>query len=107
MVQAITDDPERLPVNEVRRRWWALGVIALAQMLVVIDTTIVTIALPSVQRSIGLSADSRQWVITAYTLAFGGALLLGGRLGDRFAASGCSSSESSASHSHPPPGGPQ
>jgi EmrB/QacA subfamily drug resistance transporter len=84
MVQAITDDPERLPVNEVRRRWWALGVIALAQMLVVIDTTIVTIALPSVQRSIGLSADSRQWVITAYTLAFGGALLLGGRLGDRF-----------------------
>ncbi|MCP2342164.1 MFS transporter [Actinomadura rupiterrae] len=59
-----------------------LGVVALAQLMVVLDTTVVTIALPSAQRSIGLSDGGRQWVVTAYTLAFGGLLLLGGRLGD-------------------------
>ena len=67
-------------------RWWALVVLGLAQLLVVLDATIVNIALPSAQRELGLTDGSRQWVITAYTLAFGGLLLLGGRVADRFGA---------------------
>jgi MFS family permease len=64
------------------RRWWALAVIGLAQLMLVLDVTIVNIALPSAQRSLEMSDANRQWVITAYTLAFGGFLLLGGRFGD-------------------------
>ncbi|MFG2140304.1 MFS transporter [Streptomyces sp. NPDC048650] len=64
------------------RRWWALVVIAIAQLMVVLDATIVNIALPSAQRDLGISDANRQWVITAYTLAFGGLLLLGGRIAD-------------------------
>ncbi|WP_424215934.1 DHA2 family efflux MFS transporter permease subunit (plasmid) [Streptomyces sp. BI20] len=63
-------------------RWWALVVIALAQLMVVLDATIVNIALPSAQRELGMTDGNRQWVITAYTLAFGGLLLLGGRISD-------------------------
>jgi EmrB/QacA subfamily drug resistance transporter len=63
-------------------RWWGLVVIALAQLMVVLDATIVNIALPSAQRSLHMSDGNRQWVITAYTLAFGGLLLLGGRIAD-------------------------
>ncbi|MGV9265716.1 MFS transporter [Kitasatospora sp. NPDC003701] len=66
------------------RRWWALAVIAIAQLMIVLDITIVNIALPSAQKDLGISDANRQWVITAYTLAFGGLLLLGGRLGDLF-----------------------
>jgi EmrB/QacA subfamily drug resistance transporter len=64
------------------RRWLILGVIALAQLMVVLDVTIVNIALPSAQEDLGFSDDSRQWVITAYALAFGSLLLLGGRISD-------------------------
>ncbi|MFI6658297.1 MFS transporter [Streptomyces sp. NPDC050523] len=64
------------------RRWWALVVIALAQLMVVLDMTIVNIALPSAQADLNMSDGNRQWVITAYTLAFGGLLLLGGRVAD-------------------------
>jgi EmrB/QacA subfamily drug resistance transporter len=64
------------------RRWWALAVIAVAQLMVVLDGTVVTIALPSAQRDLHISNADRQWAITAYTLAFGGLLLLGGRIAD-------------------------
>jgi EmrB/QacA subfamily drug resistance transporter len=64
------------------RRWIALGVIAVAQLMVVLDASIVNIALPQAQRDLGISDVNRQWVITAYTLAFGGLLLLGGRIAD-------------------------
>ena len=64
------------------RRWLALGVIAVAQLMVVLDASIVNIALPSAQRSLGISDANRQWVVTAYALAFGGLLLLGGRVAD-------------------------
>ena len=67
---------------ESARRWWVLGVVGLAQLMVILDATIVTIALPSAQRSLGFSTADRQWVVTAYSLAFGGLLLLGGRLSD-------------------------
>ncbi|WP_082098898.1 MFS transporter [Demequina iriomotensis] len=66
------------------RRWWGLAAIGLAQLMVVLDMTIVNIALPTAQADLGISDADRQWVITAYTLAFGGLLLLGGRLGDVF-----------------------
>jgi len=64
------------------RRWIALAFIALAQLMVALDATIVSIALPSAQRALGVPDAERQWVITAYTLAFGGLLLLGGRVAD-------------------------
>jgi EmrB/QacA subfamily drug resistance transporter len=67
-----------------RRKWWVLSVLAIAQLMVVLDVTIVNIALPAAQADLGFSTDSRQWVITAYSLAFGGLLILGGRIGDRF-----------------------
>jgi EmrB/QacA subfamily drug resistance transporter len=66
------------------RRWLILGVIGIAQLLVVLDVTIVNIALPSAQRDLAFSDDQRQWVITAYALAFGSLLLVGGRLADLF-----------------------
>jgi EmrB/QacA subfamily drug resistance transporter len=65
-----------------RRRWLILGTVGLAQLMVVLDNTIVSIALPSAQRALGFSTADRQWVVTAYALAFGSLLLLGGRLGD-------------------------
>ena len=64
------------------RRWLALGVIAVAQLMVVLDASIVNIALPSAQHSLDISNANRQWVVTAYALAFGGLLLLGGRIAD-------------------------
>ncbi len=64
------------------RRWKALAFIGLAQLMVVLDATIVNIALPSAQHDLGFSDTSRQWVITAYALAFGGLLLFGGRISD-------------------------
>jgi EmrB/QacA subfamily drug resistance transporter len=66
------------------RRWLILAVIGIAQLLVVLDVTIVNIALPSAQQDLGFSDDDRQWVITAYALAFGSLLLLGGRIADLF-----------------------
>src|SRR4051812_4189834 len=64
------------------RRWWTLAALGLAQLMVVLDATIVNIALPSAQADLGFSNADRQWVVTAYALAFGGLLLLGGRLAD-------------------------
>ncbi|MCW2841602.1 MAG: transporter [Aeromicrobium sp.] len=64
------------------KRWLALGVIAVAQLMIVLDASIVNIALPSAQRDLNISDADRQWVVTAYTLAFGGLLLLGGRIAD-------------------------
>ncbi|MCI4065942.1 MFS transporter [Micromonospora sp. R77] len=64
------------------RRWLALAVIAISQLMVVLDATIVNIALPQAQADLGISDADRQWVVTAYTLTFGGLLLLGGRIAD-------------------------
>lgn len=64
------------------KRWWALAVLSLTQLVVVLDGTIVNIALPQAQLELGLSDGQRQWVVTAYALAFGALLLLGGRIAD-------------------------
>ena len=70
-------------VNSARdRSWLILGVIGLAQLMVVLDITVMNIALPSAQRALGFTTADRQWVVTAYSLAFGSLLLLGGRLAD-------------------------
>jgi EmrB/QacA subfamily drug resistance transporter len=69
-------------ISRSGRRWTALAFVALAQLMIALDATIVSIALPSAQRALGASDADRQWVITAYTLAFGGLLLLGGRVAD-------------------------
>src|SRR5579864_8029415 len=64
------------------RRWLIVGVIGLAQLMVVLDVTVMNIALPSAQRALHFGTADRQWVVTAYTLAFGSFLLLGGKLSD-------------------------
>jgi len=66
------------------QRWLVLVVVAIAQLMVVLDATIVNIALPSAQRALGFPNSDRQWVVTAYALAFGSLLLVGGRLGDMY-----------------------
>jgi EmrB/QacA subfamily drug resistance transporter len=78
-VQAGTGAADR---PRAESRWWSLAVVCLVQVMVVLDTTVVTIALPSAQHALGLSLAGRQWVVTAYTVAFGGSLLFGGRVGD-------------------------
>ncbi|HYQ32010.1 MAG TPA: MFS transporter, partial [Lapillicoccus sp.] len=64
------------------RRWLALAVLAAAQLMIVLDASIVNIALPSAQADLGITNANRQWMVTAYTLAFGSLLLLGGRIAD-------------------------
>src|ERR1700747_2478479 len=75
-----------MPSQTIREpnRWAVLAVLSVAQLMVVLDATIVTVALPSAQRALHFSNDSRQWVVTAYALAFGSLLLVGGKLGDLF-----------------------
>ncbi len=65
-------------------RWAVLALLSVAQLMVVLDATIVTIAIPSAQNALHFSTESRQWIVTAYALAFGSLLLLGGKLGDLF-----------------------
>src|ERR1700726_3917769 len=65
-------------------QWAVLALLSVAQLMVVLDATIVTIAIPSAQEALHFSTQSRQWIITAYALAFGSLLLLGGKLGDLF-----------------------
>jgi len=68
------------------RRWWALGLIAAAQFMVIMDTSIIGVALPQMQADLGFTQQNLSWVFNAYVVAFGGLLLLGGRLSDLFGA---------------------
>jgi EmrB/QacA subfamily drug resistance transporter len=70
--------------KETDRRWWALVVLCLGDLMIVLDTTIVNVALPSIREDLGFTESSLAWVVNAYLLTFGGFLLLGGRLGDLF-----------------------
>src|ERR1700748_303109 len=76
-----TQDRATAPAD---RRWLVLVVVALAQLMVVLDTTVVNIALPSAQHALGFSNNDRQWIVTGDSLAFGSLLLLGGKLGTLF-----------------------
>ncbi|MGI5244286.1 MFS transporter [Dactylosporangium sp. CA-139066] len=70
------------PLHAYPRRWFALAIIAAAQLMVVLDATVVNVALPHAKADLGISDANQQWVVTAYTLTFGGLLLLGGRIAD-------------------------
>src|ERR1041385_6103822 len=67
-----------------RTRWFALYLLCLGSLMIVLDTTIVNVALPSIREDLGFSESSLAWVVNAYLLTFGGFLLLGGRLGDLY-----------------------
>src|SRR6266536_1727588 len=70
--------------DDDRRRWFALVVLCLGDLMIVLDVTIVGVALPSIREDLGFSETSLAWVVNAYLLTYGGFLLLGGRLGDLF-----------------------
>ena len=73
-----------MTITDNRTRWLALIVLCLGDLMIVLDTTIVNVALPSIRADLGFSETSLAWVVNAYLLTFGGFLLLGGRLGDLF-----------------------
>src|ERR1700749_10260 len=71
-----------IDVANYNRLWLILAVLGIAQLMVILDSTIVNIALPTAQHDLHFSNADRQWIVTAYSLAFGSLLLLGGRIGD-------------------------
>ena len=81
MASSIADE---YPHRNNDHRWLILVVVSIAQLMVVLDATVVNIALPSAQADLGFADGQRQWIVTAYALAFGSLLLLGGRVGDLF-----------------------
>ena len=75
---------ERIRLSEENRRWWTLAAMCFALFMVMLDNTVVNVALPSIQRSFDASLSSLEWTINAYSLAFAVLLVTGGRLGDIF-----------------------
>src|SRR5262245_16565896 len=71
------------PPNRVPNRWWVLVVLCLSLLIVVMDNTIVNVAIPTLSRSLGASTSALQWIVSGYSLAFAGPLLAAGSLGDR------------------------
>jgi EmrB/QacA subfamily drug resistance transporter len=84
MAATTSTAPVGAPAGGRDRRWLALAVIGIAQLMIILDASIVNIALPHAQRALHIDDASRQWAVTAYTLTFGGLLLLGGRIADYF-----------------------
>jgi EmrB/QacA subfamily drug resistance transporter len=84
MIQTADGAPLSEGAANHSRRWWILAVLGVAQLMVILDNTIVNIALPTAQHALKFSNADRQWVVTGYSLAFGSLLLLGGRIGDIF-----------------------
>src|SRR3954447_10381200 len=81
---AMTESETHQTTIEGRKRWFALVVLCMGSLMIVLDTPIVNVALPSIREDLGFSETSLAWVVNAYLLTFGGFLLLGGRLGDLF-----------------------
>ena len=96
----ITNSLTQATSTSDRSRWIALVVLCVGMLMIVLDATIVNVALPSIQDDLGFSQSSLAWVINAYLIAFGGLLLLAGRLGDLV---GRRASSSPASPSSSPP----
>jgi EmrB/QacA subfamily drug resistance transporter len=90
MTTSLTKSPAKSPAKagttsrlpSASKRWWILAVLGIAQLMIVLDATVVNIALPTAQHDLGFSDNARQWIVTAYALAFGSLLLLGGRIAD-------------------------
>jgi EmrB/QacA subfamily drug resistance transporter len=80
----MTDRIRSLQMNDENRRWWALGAMCFALFMIMLDNTVVNVALPSIQRSLHASTASLEWTVNAYTLTFAVLLVTGGRLGDLF-----------------------
>src|SRR6184192_3917298 len=80
----MTEKIRSLQMNEDNRRWWALGAMCFALFMIMLDNTVVNVALPSIQRGLHASTASLEWTVNAYTLAFAVLLVTGGRLGDLF-----------------------
>jgi EmrB/QacA subfamily drug resistance transporter len=80
----MTDRIRALQMNDDNRRWWALGAMCFALFMIMLDNTVVNVALPSIQRSLHASTASLEWTVNAYTLSFAVLLVTGGRLGDLF-----------------------
>src|SRR5918998_1739412 len=76
--------PERMRLNEENRKWWTLAAMCFALFMIMLDNTVVNVALPSIQDDLGASLSSLEWTINAYTLSFAVLLVTGGRLGDIF-----------------------
>src|SRR5919109_1542141 len=82
--QAPRRSARRLALTEHNRRWWTLGAMCFALFMVMLDNTVVNVALPSIQRDLGASISGLEWTVNAYTLSFAVLLVTGGRLGDLF-----------------------
>ncbi|HST54437.1 MAG TPA: MFS transporter [Solirubrobacteraceae bacterium] len=80
----MTERIRSLQMNDDNRRWWALGAMCFALFMIMLDNTVVNVALPSIQRSLHASTSSLEWTVNAYTLSFAVLLVTGGRLGDLF-----------------------
>ena len=76
--------PERLRLTEENRKWWTLAAMCFALFMIMLDNTVVNVALPSIQRDLKASISSLEWTVNAYTLTFAVLLVTGGRLGDIF-----------------------
>ena len=74
----------RMRLNEGNRRWWTLAAMCFALFMIMLDNTVVNVALPSIQKDLGASLSSLEWTVNAYTLTFAVLLVTGGRLGDIF-----------------------
>jgi MFS family permease len=80
-MEHVGEDATSVAEANYDRRWWILAVLGISQLMVILDSTIVNIALPTAQHDLHFSNADRQWIVTAYSLAFGSLLLLGGRIG--------------------------
>ena len=84
MSRAMSERIRSLQMNDGNRRWWALGAMCFALFMIMLDNTVVNVALPSIQRGLHASTSSLEWTVNAYTLSFAVLLVTGGRLGDLF-----------------------
>ena len=71
-------------ITEDNRKWWTLGTMCLSMFMIMLDSTVVNVALPSIQKDLHTSVDQLEWVVNGYTLSFAALLVTGGRLGDIF-----------------------
>src|SRR5213080_3300301 len=76
--------PDRIRLTEDNRKWWTLGAMCFALFMIMLDNTVVNVALPSIQRSLHTTLSNLEWTVNAYTLTFGVLLVTGGRAGDIF-----------------------
>src|SRR4051812_49797040 len=76
--------PDRIRLHEGNRKWWPLAAMCFALFMIMLDNTVVNVALPSIQKDLGASLSSLEWTVNAYTLSFAVLLVTGGRLGDIF-----------------------